>query len=110
MWRDASIEKPNYPEEVLCYVETKNFYTGEVYHYYMIGYYIPKLTVSAFGEWTEFDCDYDEESDCYYYPEGWVEVIYNIEDCDFAYVEPSDIVLYWKPTTKLGAAETKKEN
>ena len=105
MWRNAEFEKPDYPNEVLCYVESKNFYTGEKAYYYMIGCYIPKLTVEQ-SYWCDgADFDYSEEDDCLYYPEGWVENVHNCEDYGFIYLEPNDTVLYWKPLYNSGTRE-----
>lgn len=111
MWRNAELEKPSYPDEVLCYVESKNFYTDKKAYYYMIGCYIPKLTAEQ-SLWYDdgIDCDYSEEDDCFYYPEGWVEKVHNWEDFGFIYLEPSDTVLYWQPTSEFGITEIEKEN
>lgn len=104
MWRNAELEKPDYPNEVLCYVESKNFYTGECSYYYMVGGYIPRFTVDCNG-WEYVDCDYLEEEDTFYYPEGWVEKVHNWEDYGFIYMVPSDTVLYWKPLYNSGTRE-----
>lgn len=109
MWRNAELERPDYPDEILCYVESKNFYTGECSYYYMVGSYIPRFTVSCNG-WEYGDFDYLEEEDTYYYPEGWVENVHNCEDYGFIYLEPNDTVLYWQPTSEFGITEIEKEN
>lgn len=51
------------------------------------------IAVSA--EYDDIDCDYNEETDEYYYPEGWWEVIKNWDD--YGCVAIQDEVIYWMP-------------
>lgn len=45
--------------------------------------------------WEDIDSDYDEETDEYYYPEGWWEVIKNWDD--YGCVKIEDTVTHWMP-------------
>lgn len=59
--------------------------------------FVPKL--SRADEYSELEfADYDEEDDCYYWPEGWYEDVYAETGCDYSFhhignVDPT----HWMP-------------
>ena len=58
------------------------------------GYYAAsKSTTSGYS--SELDCEYDEETDEYYLPEGYYEVIKNWDD--YSSIVIDDFVTHWKP-------------
>ena len=56
-------------------------------------YSAPKTEVCSYND--EIDAEYDEETDEYYIPEGWWEVIKNWDD--YSCVAIADFVTHWMP-------------
>lgn len=46
--------------------------------------------------------EYDEESDTFYWPEGWYETIENWDDLGYVKVDEGEVI-YWQPIPKLPA-------
>lgn len=46
--------------------------------------------------------EYDEESDTFYWPEGWYETIENWDDLGYVKVDEGEVI-YWQPIPKLSA-------
>lgn len=67
------------------------------------GFYTEKFsTPTQFYE--DIDADYDEETDEYYFPEGWWEVIKNWDDYSCVAIE--DAVTHWMPLPEPPKEET----
>lgn len=58
------------------------------------GFHTEKYSV-AMPFYADIDADYDEETDEYYFPEGWWEIIKNWDDYSCVAIE--DTVTHWMP-------------
>lgn len=56
-------------------------------------YSAPKTEICSYNE--DIETEYDEETDEYYMPEGWWEVIKNWDD--YSFVAIADFVTHWMP-------------
>ena len=56
--------------------------------------YVEKYTEEETGE-SDLQCDYSEEKDCYYWPEGWYEEIENYEE--YGSVKFKQNITHWMP-------------
>lgn len=89
-WVSVEDEKPESGKHVLLCCEIRP--SGK--RYVCDGYYAKaKSTTSGYSN--DWDCEYDEETDEYYLPEGYYEIIKNWGDYSSIAVE--DFVTHWKP-------------
>ena len=65
-------------------------------------YSAPKTEVCSYND--DIDAEYDEETDEYYMPEGWWEVIKNWDD--YSCVAIADFVTHWMPLPEPLQEET----
>ena len=71
-------------------------YVGGGGHSYVCdAFYSERFKEQRSTEYDEIELDYDEETDEYYLPEGWWEVIKNWDD--YAFVAIEDTVTHWMP-------------
>lgn len=67
--------------------------------------YTPRFTDEAHGDCTDEWCEYSEEHDEYFYPEGWYECIDNWDD--YAFVTINDAtVTHWMPLPEYPTKST----
>ena len=92
-WISVEDRLPESGKSVLasCQIKLMN---GKRKYYVCEAMYTAPKTISA-GGYDDFDADYDEETDTYYYPEGWWERIHNWDD--YSYVAIADFVTHWMP-------------
>lgn len=62
----------------------------------------PKTIVCSYDD--DIDSEYDEETDEYYFPEGWWEVIKNWDDYSCVAIE--DVVTHWMPLPEPPSGES----
>ena len=65
-------------------------------------YSAPKTEICSYNE--DIEAEYDEETDEYYMPEGWWEVIKNWDD--YSCVAIADFVTHWMPLPEPPKEET----
>lgn len=85
--------KDRLPESGLASCQIR-LMSGKHKYYVCEAMYTAPKTVSA-GGYDDFDADYDEETDTYYYPEGWWEKIHNWDE--YSNVAIADFVTHWMP-------------
>lgn len=67
-------------------------------------YHINKFSVEWDPSWDEnIDCDYNEDDDTGYIPEGWYEVIHNWGE--YGSVKIEDTVTHWMSMPRLPKEE-----
>lgn len=69
------------------------------YHRTM-AFYVPHMTVEYTYD-SEIDCDYDEEQDKYFIPEGWYETMIESEAC----WQLTETITHWQPLPPAPAKE-----
>jgi len=85
-WTDVKDDMPG-TDTVLAY------YVNEAGNYRIVkAFHAGKFEVEISPE--DENPDYDEEEDCYYYPEGWYEVIDNWDDYGSVLVQYE--VTFWR--------------
>lgn len=89
-WIPVSNVKPESGKHVLLCCEVKP--SGK--RYVCDGYYAGSKSITS-GYSDDWDCEYDEETDEHYLPEGYYEVIKNWDDYSSIAIE--DFVTHWKP-------------
>lgn len=92
-WISVNNRLPESGKSVLVSCQIR-LMSGKHKYYVCEAMYTAPKTVSA-GEYDDFDADYDEETDTYYYPEGWWERIHNWEE--YSNVAIADFVTHWMP-------------
>lgn len=90
-WTPVTEGKPKSDKPVLV---TCEFGAGK---YVCDAIWADKLSVECSME-SDIDPDYDEETDAFYFPEGWWEIIENWGD--YEYVAICDHVTAWMPKPK----------
>ena len=92
-WISVKDRLPESGKSVLasCQIRLMN---GKYKYYVCEAMYTAPKTVSA-GGYDDFDAVYDEETDTYYYPEGWWEKIHNWDE--YSNVAIADFVTHWMP-------------
>ena len=92
-WISVKDRLPESGKSVLVSCQIK-LMSGKDKYYVCEAMYTAPKTVSA-GVYDDFDADYDEETDTYYYPEGWWEKIHNWDEYSSVAIE--DFVTHWMP-------------
>lgn len=92
-WHRVEDGLPESGTHVLVFCEIRGIggYRG---HYVCDAYHADPKTIKC-GYEDDVDGEYDEETDEYYLPEGWWEVIKNWED--YSSIAISDFVTHWMP-------------
>ena len=95
-WISVKDRLPESGKSVLVSCQIK-LMSGKHKYYVCEAMYTALKTVSAgaYDAFDDFDADYDEETDTYYYPEGWWELIHNWDD--YSCVAIADFVTHWMP-------------
>ena len=95
-WISVNDRLPESGKSVLVSCQIK-LMSGKHKYYVCEAMYTALKTVSAgaYDAFDDFDADYDEETDTYYYPEGWWELIHNWDD--YSCVAIADFVTHWMP-------------
>ena len=89
-WINAEKEKPESGKNVLI----KQEFGNRKAEFIVIGHYSEKNSIEAVGT-DEYDwLDYDEDKDCYFYPEGWYEQQLNWNE--FASIHINERVIEWR--------------
>lgn len=91
-WIDVRDRMPRSGEEVLVACQIK-LMSGKRY-YICNAIHTEHKTVTA-DMYDDMDAEYDEETDNYYFPEGWWERIHNWDDYNYVAIE--DFVTHWMP-------------
>ena len=92
-WHRVEEELPESGTHVLVCCEIRGI-GGYRDHYVCDAYHTdPKTLKCDYND--DIDAEYDEETDEYYFPEGWWEVIKNWDD--YSSVAISDFVTHWMP-------------
>lgn len=68
--------------------------SGKLKHYVCEAFYAGKYSILC-SVYDDLDADYDEETDEYYFPEGWWECIHNWDE--YQSVAIDDFVTHWMP-------------
>ena len=89
-WIPVSNVKPESGKHVLLCCEVRP--SGK--RYVCDGYYAGSKSITS-GYSDDWDCEYDEETDEHYLPEGYYEVIKNWDD--YSSIVIDDFVTHWKP-------------
>lgn len=84
---------------VCCRVELLG---GGSEYYVCDAFHADRKTLTC-GYYEDNDADYDEDTDEYYFPEGWWEVIKNWDDCSCVAIH--DFVTHWTPLSELPKEE-----
>ena len=89
-WVSVEDEKPESGKHVLLCCEVRP--SGK--RYVCDGFYAKSKSITS-GCSDDLDCEYDEETDEHYLPEGYYEVIKNWDD--YSSIVIYDFVTHWKP-------------
>jgi hypothetical protein len=89
-WVSVSERLPESGKHILLCCEVRP--SGK--RYVCDGYYATSKSITS-GYSSECDCEYDEETDEYYLPEGYYEIIKNWDDYSSITIE--DFVTHYKP-------------
>lgn len=92
-WISVKERLPEAGVYVLVACKVKMIGGGEK-HYICNAFHTSKFSYIA-KACDDIDCDYNEENDEYYFPEGWWEVIKNWEDYECVAIQ--DEVTHWMP-------------
>ena len=92
-WISVKDKLPETGVYVLAVCKVSTIGGGEGY-YICDAFYTSKFSHFA-RNWDDMECDYNEENDEYYFPEGWWEVIRNWDNYSCVAIE--DEVVYWMP-------------
>lgn len=98
-WTPVSEGKPKSGKHVFV---TCEFGSGE---YVCDAFWADKFSVECSME-SDIDPDYDEETDAFYFPEGWWEIVKNWGD--YSYIAIYDRVTAWMPKPKPYDGEEEK--
>lgn len=91
-WISVNDKLPESGKYVLVTCEIKLMTSKK--HYVCKAMYTAPKAVPIYWD-TDLDADYDEETDQYYYPEGWWEKIHNWDE--YNHVLINDFVTHWMP-------------
>lgn len=94
-WIPVSERLPESGERVLACCRVKWLGGGGRTYVCAAFHSAPKTETCVFSD--DIDMEYDEETDEYYLPEGWWEVINNWDD--YSFVAIGDFVTHWMPLT-----------
>ena len=92
-WVRCEDEMPKSGTHVLVCCEVRGI-GGYVGHYVCDAFHTDARTIPCQYS-DDIDSEYDEETDEYYFPDGWWEVIKNWDD--YSCVAISDFVTHWMP-------------
>lgn len=92
-WISVKDRLPENGKNVLaaCKVKLAN---GKSRYYICDAFYAHKYSVTC-SVYSDLDADYSEETDEYYFPEGWWEYIHNWDE--YSSVAIDDFVTHWMP-------------
>ena len=92
-WRRVEDELPESGTHVLACCEVRGIY-GHKSHYVCDAFHTDNKSIPCSYN-DDIDSEYDEETDEYYFPVGWWEVIKNWDD--YSCVAIHDFVTHWMP-------------
>ena len=92
-WISVEDRLPESGKHVLACCEVR-LLSGGKKSYVCEAMHTVKKSISV-SVWDDFDAEYDEETDNYYFPEGWWECIHNWDE--YANVAICDFVTHWMP-------------
>ena len=92
-WISVKDRLPESGEHILACCEMDSIYGGKK-RYVCDAFHAEYKSIEAIGD-CDLDCDYDEETDEYYFPEGWYEVIKNWDE--YSCILMDDTVTHWMP-------------
>lgn len=101
-WISVKDRMPENGKNVLaaCNVKLAN---GKSRYYVCEAFYAHKYSITC-SVYSDLDADYSEETDEYYFPEGWWECIHNWDE--YSSVAIDDFVTHWMPLPEPPKEET----
>ena len=92
-WISVNERIPESGKYVLACCEVR-LLSGDKKRYVCVAMHTAKKSISV-RDWEGSGAEYDEETDEYYYPEGWWECLFNWDEYSSVAIE--DFVTHWMP-------------